>query len=72
MKTKKEQMKEWVERWKVASENLEKLQRDKLRNGNIVSELTALNSLFRETIKNRQTTTTSGLVEFQKLLRKLC
>lgn len=65
-------MKEWVERWKVASENLEKLQRDKLRNGNIVSELTALNSLFRETIKNRQTTTTSGLVEFQKLLRKLC
>jgi flagellar biosynthesis/type III secretory pathway chaperone len=71
MKTEKEQMKSWVENWKVTAQRLEEIRRDKLRNGDIFSELSALNSSFRESIKHSKPTVTSGLVEFQRLLKKL-
>jgi hypothetical protein len=71
MKTEKEQMKSWVQNWKVTAERLEEIRREKLRKGDIFLEISALNSSFRESIKNSKPTVTSGLVEFQRLLKKL-
>lgn len=71
MKKADKRLKQWVENWQTAGERLEKLRREKIRNGDIVFEVKALNSAFRTAIKNQQPTTTSGLVEFQTLLKKL-
>jgi hypothetical protein len=71
MKIEKEQMKSWIENWEVTAQRLDEIRLDKLRNGDIFIELSALNSSFRESIKTSNPTVTSGLVEFQRLLKKL-
>jgi hypothetical protein len=71
MSTEKEDLKHWVENWKITAQRLEEIRRDKLRNGDIFLELSALNSSFRESIKTSKPTVTSGLVEFQRLLKNL-
>ncbi len=71
MKSEQEKLKEWVDNWKTTGEFLEKLRIDEMRNGDMFLEISALNSSFREANKNRTPTVTSGLVEFQRLLKKL-
>jgi hypothetical protein len=60
-----------VENWIAVGEVLEKERREKLRNGNIAFEIRALNSAFKSALRNSTPTTTSGLVEFQRLIKNL-
>ena len=71
MKKADELARQWVNNWIQTGEELEKLRRDKIRNGNIVFELKALNSAFQASLRHSKPTTTSGLVEFQDLIKKL-
>jgi hypothetical protein len=65
------QLKEWAENWRAAGEILEKERREKIRNGDVYFEIKSLNSAFKLALKNSPQTTTSGLVEFQNLIKKL-
>lgn len=71
MKKADEMTKKWVDNWIQTGEELERMRREKIRNGSIIFEINALNSAFQSSLKKSEPTVTSGLVEFQDLIKKL-
>ena len=71
MKTKKDQMKEWVERWKSAGEILEKMRIEEVRQRNTSESMLALTDAFEFITANYSIPETSGLVEQQRWFMQL-
>ena len=66
-----EQLRAWVENWKVLGPKLEELRRQRIRTASTEEAIRQFDLAFKAAIRNTPPRTTSGLVEFQRLLRKL-
>ncbi len=65
------QLKAWVENWKTLGPELERLRVESIRNANTEQAITMFDLAFKAAIRNTPSRTTSGLVEFHRLLQKL-
>lgn len=70
-KTDTDRLREWVQNWQVVGLELERLRREKIRATNTPESIKLFDLAFKSAIRNTPPRTTSGLVEFQRLLRKL-
>jgi hypothetical protein len=70
-KTETDRLREWVQNWKIVGPELERLRREKIRATNTQESIRLFDLAFKSAIRNTAPRTTSGLVEFQKLIRKL-
>ena len=66
-----DQLREWVRNWEVVGARLENLRRDDIRNANTPDSIRQFDLAFKAAIRNTPHRQTSGLVDFQRLLRKL-
>ena len=66
-----DQLRAWVQNWKVLGPKLERLRRDRIRVTRTEEAIRQLDLAFKAAIRNNTPRTTSGLIEFQRLLRKL-
>ena len=66
----KNELRAFVERWKVASERLEALRREDLRNVHVARHIKALNGAFEATL-TRPIRKSSGLVEQQAIFSRM-
>ena len=64
------ELRDFVERWKVASERLEALRREDLRSVNVARHIMALNGAFEATLA-RPIRKSSGLVEQQVIFSRM-
>jgi hypothetical protein len=69
--TDKEQLARWVQTWRKAGEELEKIRREEIRNSSTQTAILALNDAFISAIRLNPIRMTSGLVEQQRLFRKM-
>lgn len=66
----RERMREWVKNWKETGEILEKLRHENIRNSDLEQTIIALSDVFESALFLQPNKTTSGLVEFHKILAK--
>jgi len=66
----KDEAKQYVDRWKQAGPALEKVRRQELRNLSHQDCQDQIRALFEIGSRNRQSRSTSGLVEQQRLFQK--
>jgi len=66
-----DKLREWVRNWEVVGARLEHLRRHDIRNANTSDSIRQFDLAFKAAIRNTPHRQTSGLVEFQRLLRKL-
>ena len=66
----KDELRDFVEGWKVASERLEALRREDLRDVNVARHIMALNGAFEATL-TRPIRKSSGLVEQQVIFSRM-
>ena len=64
-------MRDWVERWKIVGPELDRMRRDEIRRANTQESIRLFDLAFKAALRNTPPRETSGLVEFQRLLRKL-
>lgn len=65
-----EEAREYVERWKKAGPALEKIRREELRTMRFEEEATAIDLLLEAGLRCAPPSTTSGLVEMQRILAR--
>jgi len=66
-----DKLRDWVRNWQVVGSKLERLRREDIRNANTQDSIRQFDLAFKAAIRNTPHRQTSGLVEFQRLLRKL-
>lgn len=64
-------LKRWVENWKVVGPELDRMRREEIRRANTQESIQLFNLAFKAALRNTPPRQTSGLVEFQRLLKKL-
>lgn len=64
-------LKRWVERWKTLGPELENVRREDIRRANTQKSIQLFDLAFKAAARNLPPRKSSGLVEFQRLLRKL-
>jgi hypothetical protein len=64
-------LREWVRNWQLVGPKLERLRREDIRTANTQVAIRQFNLAFKAAIRNTPHRQTSGLVEYQRLLRKL-
>lgn len=67
--TEKEMLARWVENWKEAGKELEKIRREEIRAGSVQETIFALTDAFESAIRHNPPKPTSGLVEQQRLFK---
>jgi hypothetical protein len=66
-----DRLRAWVQNWEVVGPEIERLRREKIRNANTPEAIKQFDLAFKAALRNTPPRTTSGLIEFQRLLRKL-
>jgi len=66
-----DKLREWVRNWQVVGPRLERLRRAGIRSANTQESIKQFDLAFKAALRNTPHRQTSGLVEFQRLLRKL-
>jgi hypothetical protein len=66
-----DKLREWVRNWQVVGPRLDRLRRAEIRNANTQESIKQFDLAFKAALRNTPHRQTSGLVEFQRLLRKL-
>ena len=61
----------WVRNWQVVGPELEQMGREDIRRANTQESIALFDLAFKAALRNTPARTTSGLVEFQRLLHKL-
>ncbi len=61
----------WVSNWEFLGPELDCLRRESIRNANTQESIKAFDLAFKAVLRNNPARLTSGLLEFQRLLRKL-
>ncbi len=64
-------VRKWIAGWQAAAPVLEKLRNDSIRNSNTAQAIEQLSDAFESALRNYPPSTTSGLVEQQRLFAKL-
>ena len=66
-----DKLREWVHNWQVVGPQLEQLRLESIRKANTQESIRQFDLAFKAAIRNTPHRQTSGLVEFQRLLRNL-
>ncbi len=66
-----DRMRAWVRNWQVVGPELEQMRREDIRRANTQESIRLFDLAFKAALRNTPPRTTSGLVEFQRLLGKL-
>jgi len=66
-----DQLRAWVQNWIVLGPELDRLRRERIRRANTSESIVQFDLAFKAALRNTPPRTTSGLIEFQRLLRKL-
>jgi len=66
-----DKLREWVRNWQVVGLQLDRLRRESIRKANTQESIRQFDLAFKAAIRNTPHRQTSGLVEFQRLLRRL-
>lgn len=66
-----DKLRDWVKNWEVLGPRLERLRREDIRKADTQESIQQFDLAFKAAIRNTPHRQTSGLVEFQRLLRKL-
>ena len=64
-------LKRWVENWKAAGPELERLRREEIRSADTQKSIQLFDLAFKAALRNTPSRESSGLVEFQRLLKRL-
>jgi hypothetical protein len=67
----KDRLRDWVRNWQVAGPKLEQMRREDIRRANTQDSIRLFDLAFKAALRNSPPRNTSGLVEFQRLLRRL-
>jgi hypothetical protein len=67
----REKLREWVQRWDETGEILEKISRREIRISNLAETIPLFDSAFRAALLLEPAKPDTGLIEFQKILKKL-
>ncbi len=70
-KTEREQILEYINRWKETSEVLAKLEREEFRRANLAETILSFNDASDSALLYYPPQPTSGLIEMQKILAKM-
>ena len=63
----REMLRQWVERWKVAGEALERIKRRERRGYDVERDFPAIDAMLQWAYEHRRPRPTSGLIEQQRL-----
>jgi hypothetical protein len=66
-----DRLRDWVRNWQVVGPELERMRREDIRHANTQHSIQLFDLAFKAALQNTPPRHNSGLVEFQKLLRKL-
>jgi hypothetical protein len=66
----KEKLRRWVKGWDETGKFLEELRRKEIRDSNLAEIIPLFDEAFRSALWLRKAESTSGLVEFHKLMAK--
>ena len=66
-----DRLRAWVRNWQVVGPELERMRREDIRRANTQDSIRIFDLAFKAALQNTPPRTNSGLVEFQRLLRKL-
>ena len=66
-----ERLKPWVRNWQVVGPEFDQMRREEIRRANTQEAIKLFDLAFKAALRNTPPRTTSGLVEMQKLFRKL-
>jgi len=66
-----DKLREWVRNWQVIGPQLDRLRRESIRKANTQDSIRQFDLAFKAALRNTPHRQTSGLIEFQRLLRKL-
>jgi hypothetical protein len=66
-----DRLRDWVRNWQLLGPELERMRREDIRLANTQKSIMLFDLAFKAALRNTPPRTTSGLVEYQRLLRKL-
>jgi hypothetical protein len=66
-----DRLRAWVRSWMVLGPELARLRHEKIRSASTPESIKQFNLAFKAALRNTPPRTTSGLIELQRLLRKL-
>jgi hypothetical protein len=66
----KARTRQWIEAWRRAGPELERMRRDEIRRANTVASIPAFDGLFESVVRNFPPKPFSGLVEQQRCFRR--
>ena len=66
-----DRLRDWVRNWQLLGPELDRMRRDDIRRANTQESIKLFDLAFKAALRNTPPRTTSGLVEYQRLLRKL-
>jgi len=64
-------LKRWVENWKAAGPELDRIRKEEIRAANTQQSIQLFDLAFKAALRNAPPRETSGLVEFRRLLKLL-
>jgi hypothetical protein len=66
-----DRLRDWVRNWQLLGPELDRMRREDIRRANTQESIKLFDLAFKAALRNTPSRTTSGLVEYQRLLRKL-
>jgi hypothetical protein len=66
-----DRLRAWVRNWQLLGPELDRMRREDIRRANTKESIKLFDLAFKAALRNMPPRTTSGLVEYQRLLRKL-
>jgi len=66
-----EELRAWVQNWREIGPELDRVRREEIRSANTQESIRAFDLAFQAAIRNHPPRATSGLVEMQRLFKKL-
>lgn len=66
-----DRLRAWVRNWQVIGPELDRMRREEIRSANTQESIKAFDLAFKAALRKCPSRTTSGLVEMQKLFKKL-
>ncbi len=70
MDNEKEKLRAWVEGWQETGRYLDEMRHAKIKAADTIASIQILDSAYRTAIHRRAANSTSGLVEFHRLMKK--
>jgi hypothetical protein len=66
-----DRLRDWVHNWQLLGPELDRMKREDIRRADTQKSIMLFDLAFKAALRNMAPRTTSGLVEYQRLLREL-